>query len=660
MSKLLVAGKEVQLKIGESGVPAMTFARSTYQDLGFIQGDMSVETMLPPTLINQEVFGVHDPTFQGPREAWTTIADMELIGDDGLVITSGTIKLEELSSEGYSIRLFGGVSDWIRRLRGKKIGELNLGTEVYTKAEILDSWTSTTKNVVYPLIDYGTIGSQLSTTSIDVDYLKPAVFYLPILVKMFGNIGFAVNFHGRVGQYINKLHFPFTTEVIPVSQDVLDGETVRVEKLGTQTITTFGPGTKVTYAIELQDDNNRWSVDTYTADKDGQYLIASENLTITFAKDPAFGAGFSAFITYIVQIGPLTFSGVVTSSSTTPQAFNLTDKSGVFPLDGTETVYVYFTEVRVSSAGIKINSAKLSVTPVSIPFQLGLSYDVAGVLPEMDQDVFLKGLVNTFNWIIETDTQTGTVDVYTEQDYLLDQTQAVNWEEKTDQSRPPKMIRLRELKKNLKFSHAEDDKDFYINSWEVTRALGSYANRTFVLSNEYLAGTQSMVETPFAPTRMGNVFTDVPLFAPQLAHIDTGSSTDTYEFEPRILIYEGLRDGRWKYDGFTQESYPYSYFIHDESDIFTVNLCFNNQTLHGPNVVGLVDQYYADKLNRLNLSALISAYQELTDIDINELDFRRPHTIKMDTGNYVTGYLNKVVEYKSGQVVTRVELIQIQ
>jgi hypothetical protein len=659
MGKILIDGQELELGKGIDGLPATTYERAAYQKLGTIQGEISNLITAPYTLRNQITLGVHDPTITSARKGLKTTTPAEHIGDNGLTILKGIVRVEELGVKGIKLRLSGGVADWATKIRGKSIKDIPLGRQLFSKAEILDSWayenhTDSNKNVVWPLIDYGRLASIVDTTSVEVDSMRPAVFEVPIIEGIFNDIGFNVVFHGSVNNFIDNLIIPFTTDTIPVSADLLDAETVIAQKISTQLATITNK--RISFTSEIQDDNDRWQVDTYTTSLAGQYRILIEDLSVIIEKTLAAPV---AWVSYDVRINASSVFGTAANTIIDgPQVRNFVSRGDVYTLAATDTVDIVLVYSDMLNNEVSITSGRFSVTAVSIPFQLGLTFDVADTLPDIKQDDYIRSLVQSFNLIVETDSYAGTCDIYTESDYLLDQTQVKDWVAKTDMANPPSMESLNKLKKNLAFKYNKDDKDLLLKSWE--KNLGDYADDTYVFDDEYLTGTQALADIPFAATRMGSTFTGVGLFVPQIINEDTAVGVDSFDFEPRRLIWKGLRSGGWKFDGITQINYPYAYFLSDESDIFTVNLCFKNNTLQNPNVVGLTERYYGDKLDRLNNSFLIPCRVSLNDLDINQLSFRHPYTVQFDTGNYVTGYLNRVEEYRDATKSTKVELIQIQ
>ncbi len=129
-------------------------------------------------------------------------------------------------------------------------------------------------------------------------------------------------------------------------------------------------------------------------------------------------------------------------------------------------------------------------------------------------------------------------------------------------------------------------------------------------------------------------------------------------FDNRILIYGGLQSGNFIIENVAKTQYPYSYFIGTNFSLGWDSNADLSDIIGAagagvPLGSGLVERYYKNAINRLNNSKLYTGWFFLNNLDIQNLDFRRP---KLISGIHY--YLNKVADYKlNTNEPTKVELI---
>ena len=203
-----------------------------------------------------------------------------------------------------------------------------------------------------------------------------------------------------------------------------------------------------------------------------------------------------------------------------------------------------------------------------------------------------------------------------------------DWNKKIDLSNYVKKP-MSEIDSKIYLYKYSDDNDFYNNEYsiETGRSFGDYE---IELENSFSKKTTSM-EIKFAPTPNAAFGLKVPKIAPNFVN----EELKTKSVKPRILFYDGLKDGelviRDKPVGFTDltfNEYPYCGMLNDPIKP-TEDLGFSApdkyyHTLEQYPFNNLFNKYHRRTFNNIadaNAQLLIG-YFALSELDIKDFDFR--------------------------------------
>lgn len=584
-----------------------------------------------------------------------------VIEQDGITYLDGSMQLKRVLTEQgriveYELILYGDIADWANDLKNKSIRGLPYSTITYSNENCENSWTNTgdDSEYVFPLINYSGFDGSDKTTNKDATNFRPAIFVYYIFRKIFEGIGYSLKPGFFLKPEMRDLILPYVAEATLVSQDVLDFERVEARSSTEQTFTGNSEETVGNYAtINAIDesDNLNETTGVYTSPYAGNYNIRL-NIDVN-NKRTLFNNDF------IVRIRSTVSTSVWESETVTiePGIINLeTFEVNInnYPLGAGVNLYVT-VEADGASADYGVIVNDFDITPVRIPIQEGLDYDLIRGVPDISQIEFIKAIIQMFNLMVITDTRGKSIEFVHRDDFYKDISDSDDWTDKLDISKLQELEQIEDsLSRNLLFKYTTDDNDEDVKSFNENYTGQGYANHKEILDNEFLRGSKNVANLPFAPTLMEYILDTGTLHAPRM-----DNDGFTKELAPRILIYHGLRNGEFTFNSVLKTQYPYCYFHKDPSGEFDVSLSFGNLKDLDASLQesdkGLVDRHYRNQITQINKGRLYTCYLRLNSVDIVNLDFRKSKFI-----NGVYYYLNKAEDYMAGKEdSTKVELIQI-
>lgn len=638
----------------------ITYQLSDFRDISSRNGHSTKTIKLPATKKNSTILGFPE-TIRGESYFNRKLRNNAFIETDSNRILEGSLKIIRTSIKNktaiYETTLLGNNSEWTDLIKDKSIKDLTFATHTVNEDTIRDSWTKNgdTGEFVYPLIDYGLFRSKTSSFDVQNTDLRPAVFVKEILRKIFADLDYVIisDFFKRPA--IRDLILLHTTGDIDVSDEFKEQQKAEAFRLFSNAEVPLG-ASDIVYDQEIIDEGDNMvltPVTKYTTPGNGTYQISlvvivtiDNTLTLTDTD-----VGISVKVDGVIK----SFKSVSLGIGFKFQ-FNITFDLQLELTSGQEIE----TEIAVSraffafSSNTIINQARFIVEPISLSFADGLPINISDTLPDISQLDFIKGLIQMFNLYIDTDNRKREVRIETRDNFLLGNNEADEWTDKVDNLQANEIEEISEgVSKKLLFKYKEDQSDInaenYFNAFKIR-----YGDDEHILQNEFLEGEKEVANLPWAATLMGYGF-DGDVYLPVLEKEQDGSAT--FEFEPRICVYNGLRTGDWTFEGSSETEYPYAYFQTDESILSTIQLPFLtlNEKFPFQNgyFQGLKDRYYGDQLRQLDSGRLYKVYLRLSDSDISKLSFRKPKRID---GNYYD--LNKIKNYLFGaNESTEVELL---
>jgi len=191
----------------------------------------------------------------------------------------------------------------------------------------------------------------------------------------------------------------------------------------------------------------------------------------------------------------------------------------------------------------------------------------------------LKSIANNRCLIFRTNAAHGEVQVWQDVDFYRDTSTGIVWRDRVNHNNAA----IKELPlypRRMEYRWKEDDEDQTVIDLNTQIGEPGYGNADIVLDGG--AKDTVEVEMKFAPTGMAWAFENA-LFLPRIYKVEGTYQVDTYEFEPRLLIMEGVAPGAWRFDGVDETEYPKCYFVHPQGKW---TLSFRQESVFGGPMTG--------------------------------------------------------------------------
>ena len=595
--------------------------------------------------------------------------------------TKRVIKNSENTHE-YHLILIGDNGEWKHSINGLNLRDLDYSEfdHVYNKANIDDSELTdssggplTKPDIVYPLINYGgtldmphPVQSNRDLHTVRIKNRFPAIQKRSLLLKIFNNAGFKIKSDFIDSDFFSRLYMPFTREALihpesfrtPLQFRVGSTSEQIAEMGGKQTAPFFDNGdnysdVQVLIPSFLIANNGFFHAYTVPEDSMMNFILQTSHSKI----GTGFSGGFSGNSNEIGILRPdgsdeLYQSAVPDYPNGQPQIrFKVRHETGMqFWPKGTLVIAKFFQPNTES-----IESDTFFSNEVLLGVQEGNDLDMNINLPDIEQIDFVRALRDEFSLMIDTNLTTREVTIEPHDDFYT--TKAIDWTDKLDKAKDEEIEDLNgELAKTLNYAFRNDSKDEVVEQIRLQDNV-ELASLDVENSNKFVEGTQTIGNGLFAPTFM-DVWPYVGLFTAKVPRLNQdvvdfpSLSIQSTDFLPRSLYYDGiitLPDGeQWNWEGVNRSDYPYMYSVDEEKD--------NDNSLYWNNTrrsVGLFQKYHRNRFEIRDKGKLYTAFFNLNDTDMSNLDFRVPIFV-VDT-YYL---LNKVENYDPlSNVTTKVELI---
>ena len=289
------------------------------------------------------------------------------------------------------------------------------------------------------------------------------------------------------------------------------------------------------------------------------------------------------------------------------------------------------------------------------------------ILPSMKMKDFFISISKMFNLMI-TDNPNKPNDILIEprDDYFESKRKIKDWTYKMDRDQDIIQVPMSELDiRGYDFAYDTDD-DFY-NKQYLEETQRNYGDYQIDFLNEFSNEIQE-VKISFAPTPDTDNFITSRV-APFFADMDATNTMSPRKMKPRILFYDGLKQGtsftiknNVGATGYTTSLYPYV-GMWDDTETPEFDLAWGSpEKVYYPTgaypTQTLVELFYRTTLNDLQdvNAKMIKGYFHLTPADISDFDYR--DIIFIDNAYY---RVNKIVDYNPVRIdkLTQVELYKI-
>lgn len=676
MTRIFIEGYELDLTQGISN--QITYAIDDLQNIDSKSTNFTKTIVLPGTANNNKLLGnifeFNNANFDNPLDpnvlqnfnaARNAAARIEV---NGLQILKGVLRLLEIvhidGAVEYECAIFGELGGFINALGNSRIEDLNFSTydHTYSYSNIVASWdTSGSTGYCYPLIDYGNVSTgAYGTLKKDFQYttFKPALFLREYITKIIANSGYTYEC-----DFFDTIKF--RNIVIPNNSKQLTKETsnnLALSKAIGQSMNTGGTQDFVSYETKV-----------------GSLFTASIGDTLfTYTGTPTLTTNLTIelFGDYILSTRPLTINllknGVIIPGSS--QTYSGSDllyynKSLSVQFATNDTLRVRTTcvldtgdEVNVSESTINI----LNDVPTTAPIELGDTMIINNTIPKgIFQKDFFISVLKMFNLLVTEDkNQTNHLIIEPYIDFWTGT--ILDWSDKMDRSKAIKIKPMSEINARYYNFKYKQDNDFYNEDYRKKFNEG-YGDRIYDNGLEFAKDTES-VEVIFASSVLFGTNTTDKVFPAIYKKSNENTKEDAMDHVVRIMQIKKITGvASWAiYNAGTSLGTNTTYLYAGHLDNPTTptddinygapqQLYFNLTS--GDLSNNLFNTYYSTYLAEITDkdSRLLTAYFNLTDLDIFNLDFSK--FIYIDGGLY---RINKVSDYApENNELTKVELLRV-
>lgn len=639
-------------------VPAFTFALQDPLDLRAIRGSRSTTFKVPATVVALTQVG-------GPAMSEEQDRMHELfIGEGGNAYIKNTVRVIEQDRDTVRLLAVGRNASWMDALKERKINELDLGeSPLVNNANQEATWDDEDGVLYYPLIDYGDLVDRAPTYNVTEKQLRPAVRVHRILSNAFNEIGYTVKVSGRLNNTWKKFLIPNTVTDIRAIQASLDLHTTHLR------LAAFPQAVALTGITRLD-----VPVDTADIDPSAHYLAPSSyditidatvRVTCDFILQWQYPTIVPAseprrwVVTLEDDLGAALGSRIIEGSGD-DQNHNKNFHLDFGPVD-MNGFRSYRLRIQHYSSGypnptqFDFLKVLIQYTPENIPYNSDIQFRIASALPPLSVLDVVKAMVLNRCLVVQTDDAQHTVTFSLYDDHFRDpSTHGVDFTARLDHTEAP--VKVTPITpRRVDFLWQEDGRDTLLQEFrrDNGRGLGDA-----LVSVDGGSDDVQEVTMPFAPTYMSYIFDGGVggVLVARLRDAENGTyQVADYDWEPRLLISDGMAAGEWTFDGVARTEYPKCYFC-APGERFT--LAFDTERIYGDCAPGTTLVEWASRLRRLEESKLLKASLLLHDDEMQDIDFGRPVLLHdgEDVGWY---YFSEIRQKRFGrQEPTECELIQ--
>ena len=540
-------------------------------EIGKVFGVSSQTFALPPTKNNQKYFGYLDDLGSTPSTAFTKRLPCQVL-NDGQEIFSGFLTLNNVitNNDGktiYNVVVVNEIIDFKLSIENLTFGDLDWSDYNHdlTYTNVSQSWDLDLFDgeVVYPLVEYGIQGNDITETTIanggmfgtftsqltplKLNDFKPAIRVSTILNKIFDSVGYSYTSSFFESEHADKIyHLSTKDDSRGIPQTTPISQSFQAYNSLAQSVNAGDDGLQLEFNTEVYDNANNYNPATfeYTAKTAGTYSFTT-TLNATFNTITYPSAPRSVELTMYINGAP--------TSLVIPAFYNLKGygNANTFILQanfsGVNLAQGDYVDLRISFFSDDA-SERLEISGGSDSFfecyespttTIGANVDLGGAFnPDGKVLDFINGLIQKFNLVIEPkkyeqkifsiETFNDWVDAGDIKDWSSIVDRGVKWEiNHPIQSSP----------KNVIFSDVEDKdspNQYYIDNFGKIFGSITYQGDNDVSSGEKKVGTY------FAPTPMKYIDGDTNVIIPQIYKSDSGAKK-RIAFKPRLLYYLGKK-----------------------------------------------------------------------------------------------------------------------
>jgi hypothetical protein len=680
MTRIFIEGYELDLTTGISN--QITYAIDDLQNLDSKSTSFTKTIILPGTANNNTLFGnifdFNNANFSDTLEknvlynfnaAKNAEARIEV---NGLQIMKGVLRLLEIVQDNggieYECSIFGELGGFINKLGNERLQDLDFSEydHTYNTTNIVNSWdTSGSTGYAYPLIDYGNVSTgAFGVAKKDFQYTtyRPALFVREYLTKIIANAGYTFQSDFIDSAFFRRLMIPHNQAILTKNSSTqfsataatgLSNNPVNPQYIAFPSIIVLGG-----FVASMSN-----TLFTYSSNN-------SITNTLTFKLKGTWGSPRSfGGITFRITKNSEVVGTYSQPYTNTILDVNLVIDSIQFSLN--DKLRVEWSAPRTSQdySQLNVTSGSIVLAGLSslVPINLNELIEIKNVIPKgIFQKDFFTSLLKMFNLYV-------TEDKFKVNHLII--TPYVNfwsgnildWSNKLDRSKAIKIKPMSEINAryyNLKF---KQDNDYYNEEYRKKYSEG-YGDIIYDNGLEFTKDNES-VEVIFANSVLYGATGTDKIYPAIYKKSNENTKEDPMDHIIRIIQVKKIPSGiaSWSImNGATElttnTKYLYGGHIDDPTNP-TKDLGFGapqqlffNLT-NGNLSNNLFNNYYSSYLAEITDkdSRLLTAYFDLNDLDIFNLDFSK--FIYIDGGLY---RINKIIEYApENNDLTKVDLLRV-
>ena len=575
---------------------------------------------------------------------------------DKVQIFKGTLRILEIVVDKetieYQCSVFGELGGLMNAIGNKKLEDLDFSAynHVYNTTNITASWDAARgEGYYYPLIDYGNV----STNKVDFQYttFRPAIYIKEYIDKMFANIDYTYECDFFETDYFKRL-------VIPHNQKQL---TKTTSDLNNALLTAPQEVLNISFV-------------RFTTVTGSGLVPSSANSKFTYTGATSFNLKFDYNFTGTSQEGTFSIlkNGITVYSEFFTDDFFI---SGTFEILMIQNDYIQFrfandadnkndNPVTINDGDVSFNS--ISLIPVAL--SIGDSLLMNDCIPKgiFQRDLFLS-ICKMFNLYVYDDRYQENNIIIKPYIYFYDNdsTQANDWSNKIDRSKPLSIKPMSEINAryyNFKF---KEDSDFYNDNYKK-KYSESYGDRLYDSSFDFSKNTET-VDVIFAPSVLFRAIGTDKIYPAIYKKSNANSAEDSMDSIIRIMQVKKIASvASWSIKNIsstlvTLTSYGYAGHLDDpynpDNDInfgAPKEIFYTSDNFTGRNVFNVFHLTYMAEITDKD-SKLLTCSALLNTIDIFNLDFSKYIWI-----DGVLFRLNKVEGYNPMEYnTTKISLLKV-
>ena len=575
---------------------------------------------------------------------------------DKVQIFKGTLRILEIVVDKetieYQCSVFGELGGLMNAIGNKKLEDLDFSAynHVYNTTNITASWDAARgEGYYYPLIDYGNV----STNKVDFQYttFRPAIYIKEYIDKMFANIDYTYECDFFETDYFKRL-------VIPHNQKQL---TKTTSDLNNALLTAPQEVLNISFV-------------RFTTVTGSGLVPSSANSKFTYTGATSFNLKFDYNFTGTSQEGTFSIlkNGITVYSEFFTDDFFI---SGTFEILMIQNDYIQFrfandadnkndNPVTINDGDVSFNS--ISLIPVAL--SIGDSLLMNDCIPKgiFQRDLFLS-ICKMFNLYVYDDRYQENNIIIKPYIYFYDNdsTQANDWSNKIDRSKPLSIKPMSEINARYYNYKFKEDSDFYNDNYKK-KYSESYGDRLYDSSFDFSKNTET-VEVIFAPSVLFRAIGTDKIYPAIYKKSNANSAEDSMDSIIRIMQVKKIASvASWSIKNIsstlvTLTSYGYAGHLDDpynpDNDInfgAPKEIFYTSDNFTGRNVFNVFHLTYMEEITDKD-SKLLTCSALLNTIDIFNLDFSKYIWI-----DGVLFRLNKVEGYNPMEYnTTKISLLKV-